>query len=105
LADAGHIAHASQLAVRIERESVPLSAAAKRVLATEPSLWANVVGGGDDYELVIAVPPRKTDALNAAARVAKVTVTRIGGFVRGQGVELTVAGRAVRAPRKGYVHF
>jgi len=105
LADAGHIAHASQLAVRIERESVPLSTAAKRVLATEPSLWANVVGGGDDYELVIAVPPRKTDALNAAARVAKVTVTRIGGFVRGQGVELTVAGRAVRAPRKGYVHF
>jgi thiamine-monophosphate kinase len=105
LADAGHVAQASRLAVRIARECVPLSAAAKRALAIEPSLWANVVGGGDDYELVIAVPPRKERALLAAAHSAGVRVTRIGCFVRGTGVELTIAGRPVRAPRKGYVHF
>src|SRR5262245_38728598 len=52
LADAGHIAGASRLGVRIERERVPLSAAARRALAAEPGLWANVLGGGDDYELV-----------------------------------------------------
>jgi thiamine-monophosphate kinase len=34
-----------------------------------------------------------------------VKVTAIGAFARGNGVELTVAGRPVRAPRKGYVHF
>ena len=105
LADAGHIAEASRLAVRIERERVPLSAAARRVIAAEPALWANVLGGGDDYELVIAVSPRKEAALLAAARSAKVKVTAIGAFTRGSGVELTVAGRPVRAPRKGYVHF
>jgi thiamine-monophosphate kinase len=105
LADAGHIAHASRLAIRIERERVPLSAAARRVVASEPSLWANVLGGGDDYELVIAVPSRKERALLAAAWAARVKVTRIGDFTRGRGVELTVAGRPVRAPRKGYVHF
>lgn len=105
LADAGHIADASRLAVCIERERVPLSAAAKRALASEPSLWTNVLGGGDDYELVIAVSPRKAEALCAAARASKVKVTRIGGFARGRGVELTVAGRSVPPPRKGYVHF
>jgi thiamine-monophosphate kinase len=105
LADAGHIAHASRLVVRVERERVPLSAAARRVVASEPSLWANVLGGGDDYELVIAVPFRKERALLAAARAARVKVTSIGDFARGRGVELTVAGRPVRAPRKGYVHF
>ena len=105
LADAGHVAEASRLAVRIAREYVPLSAAATRVLADEPSLWANVVGGGDDYELVIAVPPRKERALLDAARLARVKVTHIGSFSRGRGVVLTVAGRPVRAPRKGYVHF
>src|SRR4029453_7077839 len=105
LADAGHIADASRLAVRIERERVPLSAAARRVIAGEPDLWANVLGGGDDYELVIAVPPRKEAALLAAARSAKVKITAIGTLMRGEGVELTVAGRPVRAPRKGYVHF
>lgn len=105
LADAGHIAHASRLAVHIARECVPLSPAAKRALVVEPSLWANVVGGGDDYELVIAVPPRKESALLKAARSAGVKVTQIGGFARGRGVTLTVAGRPIHAPRRGYVHF
>jgi thiamine-monophosphate kinase len=54
---------------------------------------------------VIAVPPRKEAALLAAARSAKVKITAIGTLMRGEGVELTVAGRPVRAPRKGYVHF
>jgi thiamine-monophosphate kinase len=105
LADAGHIAEASRLGVRIERERVPLSAAARRVIAAEPALWANVLGGGDDYELVIAVSPRKEAALMAAARATKVRMSPIGAFARGKGVELTVAGRPVRVPRKGYAHF
>lgn len=105
LADAGHVGEASRLGVVVERERVPLSAAAKRVLAVDPSLWPNVLGGGDDYELVIAVPPRKQNALLAAAHAAGVKVTWIGRFERGQGVQLTLAGRPAQAPRKGYVHF
>ncbi len=53
----------------------------------------------------MAVPSRKRGALQAAARAAGIDVTRIGRFVRGRGVTVTVAGRAVAAPRKGYVHF
>ena len=64
----------------IERERVPLSAGARRALAATPALWANVLGGGDDYELAIAVPPRKQSALLAAARAAGVKVTQIGAF-------------------------
>lgn len=105
LADAGHIGQASRLGVLIERERVPLSAAARRALAAEPALWANVLGGGDDYELVIAVSPRKQQALQAAARGAGVQVTEIGRFERGRGVRLTFEGLPVRAPRQGYVHF
>ena len=89
----------------IERECVPLSAGARRALAANPELWANVLGGGDDYELVIAVPQRNENALRAAARAAGVQVTPIGRFGRGRGVQLTLAGRPVRVPRKGYVHF
>src|SRR5471032_2475171 len=92
LADAGHIADASRLAVHIARERVPLSAAARGVLATKQALWANVLGGGDDYELVMAVPPRKRAALHAAAGAARVKVTKIGRFASGKGVHLTIAG-------------
>jgi thiamine-monophosphate kinase len=82
-----------------------LSAAARRALVAEPALWTNVLGGGDDYELVIAVPPRKRNALLAAARAADVPVTEIGHFERGRGTQLMVAGRSIRAARQGYVHF
>ena len=105
LADAGHIAAASRLEVHIARELVPLSPAARRTLAVDPALWANVLGGGDDYELVIAVPPRKRAALLEAARGAGVPVTPIGRFARGGGVRLTVGGKGVKVPRAGYVHF
>jgi thiamine-monophosphate kinase len=105
LADAGHIGEASRLGVVIERERVPLSAGARRALAETPRLWANVLGGGDDYELVIAVPPRKQSALLAAAHAVGVQVTQIGRFERGRGVQLTVDGRPAPAPHKGYVHF
>jgi thiamine-monophosphate kinase len=105
LADVGHIAEASRLAVYIERERVPISAAARRAVNSDPSLWANVLGGGDDYELVFAVPPRKRSQLRAAARAAGIKVTAIGAFQPGSGVHLTIGGRETRVPRKGYVHF
>ena len=105
LADAGHIAEASRLAVTVERDDVPLSAAARTAVVAEPKLWANVLGGGDDYELAIAVPSRKRAALLSAAKAAGIGVTRIGRFVRGTGVQLTIGGRPARATRKGYVHF
>lgn len=105
LADAGHIANASRLSVHIERDFVPLSAEARRVLMEKPTLWANVLGGGDDYELALAVPPRKRAALLAAARAAKVKVTKIGAFAAGKGIVLTVSGQPSRIAQSGYVHF
>lgn len=105
LADAGHIASASGVSVLIERSLVPLSSAARRAVAADGRLWPTVLGGGDDYELVIAVMPRRRAALVAAARGAGVAVTRVGSFVPGRGVVLTVDGRPVRTTRTGYAHF
>jgi thiamine-monophosphate kinase len=105
LADAGHIADASRLSVHIERDLVPLSAEAKRVLAARSALWSNALGGGDDYELAIAVSPRKRTQLLTASSAVGVKVTRIGAFTRGKGVVLTVSGHAQRAAQTGYVHF
>jgi len=105
IADVGHIANASRLAVHIERDLVPLSPEARRALAAKPALWANALGGGDDYELAIAVEPSKRTVLLAAARATKVKVTRIGAFARGKGVVLTVSGQPSRIAQSGYVHF
>jgi thiamine-monophosphate kinase len=105
LADAGHIASASNVRVHIERDAVPLSTAAGRAVAADPHLWANVLGGGDDYELVFAVPQRRRGALMAAARAAGIAVTTVGRFEAGEGVRLTAGGLPLRMPRAGFVHF
>lgn len=105
LADAGHIADASRLAVHIERDRLPLSDDAARAILAAPSLWTNVMGGGDDYELVMAVPKARCAALLGAARDARTKVTPIGHFAAGKGVHLTIAGRTARLPKAGYVHF
>lgn len=105
LADVGHIADASGLSARIERDRVPLSKAARGVLSAQPLLWSNVLGGGDDYELAIAVPARKRAALLAASRAAAVKVTQVGAFSKGRGVVLTVSGQPRRIAQSGYAHF
>lgn len=105
LADVGHIADASGLSAWIERDQVPLSAAARKVLSAKPLLWRNVLGGGDDYELAMAVPATKRAVLLAASRAADVKVTRIGAFSKGRGVVLTVSGQRQRIAQSGYVHF
>lgn len=105
LADVGHIADASGLEARIERDRVPLSASARGVLSVNPVLWSNVLGGGDDYELAVAVPARKRMSLLAASRAAGVKVTRVGAFCKGKGVVLTVSGQLQRIAQSGYVHF
>ena len=72
------------------------------MIAAEPALWANVLGGGDDYELAIAVPPRKQAALLGRSAVGQGEGDRDRRLrAAARGVELTVAGRPVRAPRKG----
>ena len=105
LADVRHIADASGLTARVERDRVPLSAAARAVVSATPVLWSNVLGGGDDYELAIAVPARKRAALLAASRAAGVKVTQLGAFSKGKGVVLTVSGQLQRMAQSGYVHF
>lgn len=105
LADAGHIAEASDLAVTIERDLVPLSAAARKVLTHSPKLWTRVLAGGDDYELLIAVPKRKRAAMIAVARASGTKVARIGAFSKGRGVHLTVSGQPAGIPLRGYTHF
>lgn len=95
LADIGHIARASKLGFTLDRALVPLSPDARRAVGSDPKLWANILGGGDDYELVLAVPPRNRAKLEAAARRAGVAVTRIGRFTRARETP----------PLRGYTHF
>lgn len=100
LADCGHIAKASAVALQIERDSLPLSAAL-RTLAGERALDC-ALSGGDDYRLAFTLSAQYLPALQTQWPEAVV----IGRAVAGQGVQLLDgAGRRLYPPSAGYQHF
>lgn len=104
--DGGHIAAASGVALRIEAASLPLAPGVAEVAPAaglDPLRLA--VSGGEDYELLAALPP---DALgDAAAQVAaagEAALTPIGEVTEGEGVEIRLPGGG-RLEAAGYDHF
>ncbi|KTG16381.1 MULTISPECIES: thiamine-phosphate kinase [unclassified Guyparkeria] len=57
LQDLGHLLAASGLAAEIDLDAIPLSGAARRWLDDRPEDLDRLISGGDDYELVVALPP------------------------------------------------
>ncbi len=102
--DLGHICRASGLAAELRADRVPLSHAAR---TAGPAWLETCLTGGDDYELLLAVPPARTDALRAEAARAGMTVTRVGHFHSGPPeVMLRLSGgEALAVSKGGWSHF
>ncbi|PTU74139.1 thiamine-phosphate kinase [Pseudomonas mangrovi] len=101
LGDCAHIASASDVALVVELERVPLSQA---LLAVEPIDTArrHALSGGDDYVLLFCLPPEQLDALLAEGWPVQV----IGRVEAGEGVHLRdAAGRPLSVPAAGFQHF
>ena len=96
----------SGVGAQVEAAAVPLSKAARALLERRPELMRLVLGGGDDYELLCALPPQRSAAFKARAREAGVRVSRIGMITAGQGTpEFRDAdGRIIRLERASYQH-
>lgn len=78
IADLGHICHTSGVRATIESQRIPLSDPAKAILARHPDIFADLLTGGDDYELVFtAAPERAADIARLAAETG-VPLTAIG---------------------------
>ena len=101
LADCGHIAAASGVALLIEQAQVPMSAVLL-AFAGESVARQCALSGGDDYRLAFTLPATHLADLQQAGWPVRV----IGRVVAGQGVTLLDAqGQPVQLPRGGYQHF
>ena len=106
VADLGHICAASGLGARIEAGRVPVSGPAREALDLGAVGIADVLTGGDDYELVFTAPADRGNAVREAAARAGVPVTRIGTMTEGEGVSvLDEDGAPMEIGRTGYAHF
>jgi thiamine-monophosphate kinase len=105
LADLGHIARQSSVAMEIESVLVPVAPVVS-ALCTQPNALLLALTAGDDYELVFTAPPGRRAEVQAAADVSGVPVTRIGRVLTGSGVIVRNAdGSPLQPDRAGYDHF
>lgn len=105
--DCARLCAASGVDGRIEAGEVPLSAPLRMLAATDNAILEMAITGGDDYEILAAVPQVEDAAFKTAASKAGIPVTRIGA-IEGRGGTLTVAaedGLPMRLPRRGYDHI
>jgi thiamine-monophosphate kinase len=105
-ADAGHLGRAGGVALRIETGSLPLADGVAEVAAAagrEPLDLA--VAGGEDYELLAALPPdRLSSASEAVGKAGEAKLTSIGEVAAGEGVEIRLPGGG-RLEAAGFDHF
>jgi thiamine-monophosphate kinase len=78
LQDAAHLARAANLTAEIDTARIPLSPAARAAENLQLCLT-----GGDDYELLLAVPPSSEPALLAGCAASAIPITRIGHVLAG----------------------
>lgn len=101
LADCGHIALASDVALHIERDRLPLSAAVRAWLPQEKA-WDCALSGGDDYVLAFTLPEQHLAGLQHEGWPIAV----IGRVAPGKGVHLfDSAGHSLAQSSRGYQHF
>lgn len=104
--DSGHIAQASGVALEIDAAALPLAKGLAEIAATagrDPLQLA--VAGGEDYELLAALPPDRFDEASAAVgETAETRLTRIGRVAAGDGVEIRLPGGEL-LEAAGYDHF
>jgi thiamine-monophosphate kinase len=104
--DLGKLLRASGVGADIEVSRIPLSAAARTAVDADPPAIETILTGGDDFEVVATIPPRKLRSFIAAARRARVQVTEIGRVIPGQGARfLDADGRLLRFKRASFSHF
>ncbi|MGB7100882.1 MAG: thiamine-phosphate kinase [Xanthobacteraceae bacterium] len=103
--DLAKLCRASTVAAEIEVARVPLSDAARTVVAAEPALLETVLTGGDDYEILLTMAPEKLPAFRAAADAAGVLVAEIGRVLDGEGARFMHNGKALAFARPSYSHF
>jgi thiamine-monophosphate kinase len=103
--DLSKLCRASSAAAEIDVSRLPLSEAARTAMAAVPALLETILTGGDDYEIVLTLPPDKLHAFRAAAGTAGVPVTEIGRVIAGEGASFVQQGKALEFTRPGYSHF
>ena len=97
----------SGVSAAIDLASIPLSDAARDLVERGVVALEALIAGGDDYELLCAIPEDRVEAFAAAAESVGIAVSSIGTVVAGTSAPKFIdeQGREVALERLSYSHF
>ncbi|MCB8889496.1 thiamine-phosphate kinase [Vreelandella malpeensis] len=98
LADLGHLRRASGVGAELDEAALPPAAGLLEALGEREAVAA-MLGGGDDYELLVTLAPDNVAKARQALAKCDVALTVIGRCSEQPGV------RGVEAAREGWQHF
>jgi len=97
--DARHLAKSSGVALRIDAEAIPFAAGSKETMAAAGRDPWELLGGGEDYELLASLPPARLEEAAAAVQAGEgVALSKIGEVIAGSGVEIRLPGCRLAEP-------
>ena len=111
LADLRHLSEVCGLDALIEAGCVPLSPAARAVIAGDPRHLATALTGGDDYEIIFTAPPDASARIGALSQALGIPIHAIGRMGRSRAVAnpqlvvLDADGRPMAFTSEGWTHF
>lgn len=104
VADLGHLAEASGVAIDLDADAVPAEQGVDVVArATGREALDLVLGGGEDYELAMTLDREDLPAIEQIAGSRETQLTVIGEVGEGSGVRVTASGRPIEPP-SGFEH-
>jgi thiamine-monophosphate kinase len=104
IGDLGHILERSGVGATVGWAAIPRGEALRAQPTTSQIRCA--LAGGDDYELLFSARPGHRPAVEAAAKKARTSVTRVGAITEGRDlVVLDAVGKPMDMPFKAYDHF
>jgi len=98
--DAGHLARASAVGLRIDGDALPIEGGVTEVAMSagrDPLELAT--SGGEDYELLATLPAARLAEATAGLETQGTKLTRIGAVVAGEGVEIRLPDGGLLEPR------
>jgi len=107
LGDLQHLCDASGVQAVIERDLIPLSAEVAQSVREHPELWASVLAGGDDYQILFSAPESMREKVEILASDARVSVSRLGRLSAGASLVhvLDPSGKQIVFDKTGFQHF
>jgi thiamine-monophosphate kinase len=105
--DLSRMCRAAEVSAEISVDAIPLSEAGQILAAASPGALETILTGGDDYEILAAIPQEGARAFEEASRAAGIPVARTGTVIAGTEPPRfkRADGSMLALPDGGFEHF